>query len=109
MACKCLLLVLLEVNKKFLAAAAGNWLEWYDFGVYAALAKVIGSEFFPAHDASVRIMQSFMAFAAGGMADFNSFSMVFQCFSSQKSGESMVLSGRLCHQAFGGHPHWHHW
>lgn len=53
------------MNKKFLAAAAGNWLEWYDFGVYAALARIIGREFFPAHDGSVRIMQSFMAFAAG--------------------------------------------
>ena len=54
-----------KVNKKFLAAALGNWLEWYDFGVYAAVPKILGAHFFPTHDPSVQIMQSFMAFAAG--------------------------------------------
>eukprot|EP00435_Cladocopium_sp_Y103_P069735 s818_g33.t2 len=53
------------VNKKFLAAALGNWLEWYDFGVYAAVPQILGSHFFPSHDPSVQIMHSFMAFAAG--------------------------------------------
>lgn len=53
------------VNKKFLAAALGNWLEWYDFGVYAAVPQILGSHFFPSHDPLVQIMQSFMAFAAG--------------------------------------------
>ncbi|CAE7225300.1 proP [Symbiodinium sp. CCMP2592] len=53
------------VNKKFIAAALGNWLEWYDFGVYAALADLLGKHFFPDHDASVQVMQSFLAFAAG--------------------------------------------
>ena len=54
-----------QVNKKFIAAALGNWLEWYDFGVYAALADLLGKHFFPDHDASVQVMQSFLAFAAG--------------------------------------------
>ena len=54
-----------QVNKKFVAAALGNWLEWYDFGVYAALADLLGQHFFPDHDASVQVMQSFLAFAAG--------------------------------------------
>jgi MHS family proline/betaine transporter-like MFS transporter len=54
-----------EVNKKFLAAALGNWLEWYDFGVYAAVPQIIGAHFFASQDPSVQIMQSFMAFAAG--------------------------------------------
>ena len=54
-----------QVNKKFIAAALGNWLEWYDFGVYAALADLLGQHFFPDHDASVQVMQSFLAFAAG--------------------------------------------
>lgn len=53
------------MNQKFLAAALGNWLEWYDFGVYAAVPKILGAHFFPTHDPSVQIMQSFMAFAAG--------------------------------------------
>ncbi|CAK9032169.1 Proline/betaine transporter (Proline porter II) (PPII) [Durusdinium trenchii] len=54
-----------EVNKKFLAAALGNWLEWYDFGVYAAVPDILGAHFFPQSDPSVQIMHSFMAFAAG--------------------------------------------
>ncbi|CAK9027109.1 unnamed protein product [Durusdinium trenchii] len=53
------------VNKKFLAAALGNWLEWYDFGVYAAVPDILGAHFFPQSDPSVQIMHSFMAFAAG--------------------------------------------
>ncbi|CAJ1331718.1 unnamed protein product, partial [Effrenium voratum] len=54
-----------QVNTKFLAAAVGNWLEWYDFGVYAAVPEILGDHFFPSSDASVQIMQSFLAFAAG--------------------------------------------
>eukprot|EP00438_Fugacium_kawagutii_P020492 Skav224516 [mRNA] locus=scaffold4480:47469:54992:+ [translate_table: standard] len=56
---------LATVTKKFVAACLGNWLEWYDFGVYAAVAKILGAHFFPSGDPSVEIMQSFMAFAAG--------------------------------------------
>jgi MHS family proline/betaine transporter-like MFS transporter len=47
------------------AGAVGNVLEWYDFTVYASLATLIGSTFFPNQDRVAALMASFGVFAAG--------------------------------------------
>ncbi|GAA2615940.1 MFS transporter [Streptomyces axinellae] len=44
------------------AAAVGNAMEWFDFGIYAYLAVTIGKVFFPA--GSTQLLASFTAFAA---------------------------------------------
>src|SRR5450432_2110198 len=42
-------------NQAILAAAIGNLLEWYDFGVYAYLAGLIATKFFPSSLAARRL------------------------------------------------------
>lgn len=44
------------------AAALGNAMEWYDFGVYAYLAVVIGDVFFTGADPTIRQLATFGAF-----------------------------------------------
>jgi MFS transporter, MHS family, proline/betaine transporter len=39
-------------SKAILAACIGNLFEWYDFGVYAYLADLIGTKFFPSKDST---------------------------------------------------------
>jgi MHS family proline/betaine transporter-like MFS transporter len=45
------------------AAAVGNMVEWYDFGVYGFLAGTVGSIFFPSNDATVSLLAAFATFA----------------------------------------------
>lgn len=46
------------------AAALGNAMEWFDFGVYSYLAVTLGEVFFPGGDASAQLLATFGAFAA---------------------------------------------
>lgn len=48
-----------------LRVASGNFLEMYDFFIFAFVAQDIGRTFFPAADPFASLMASFMAFAAG--------------------------------------------
>lgn len=48
-----------------LAAAIGNIVEWYDFGVYGLLAPVLASLFFPAHDRIAALLGVYGGFAVG--------------------------------------------
>lgn len=50
------------VRRATKAAAVGNAMEWFDFGIYAYLAVTIGKVFFPA--GSTQLLASFTAFAA---------------------------------------------
>ena len=50
-----------------LAVALGNLLEWYDFGVYAFLAKYIAGLFFPSTDALASLLAAFAVYAVGGL------------------------------------------
>jgi len=57
------------VDKKMLhravgAAALGNAMEWFDFGVYSFLAVTIGHVFFPSGSASAQLIAAFATFAA---------------------------------------------
>jgi MHS family proline/betaine transporter-like MFS transporter len=46
------------------AAALGNAMEWFDFGVYAYLATTISSVFFPASDGGAALLATLGAFTA---------------------------------------------
>ena len=54
-----------EPRKAIFAAAIGNVLEWYDFGVYVFFAGVIARNFFPAHDSAAALLSSFAVFGVG--------------------------------------------
>jgi len=55
-------------NKAVLAAAIGNLLEWYDFGVYAYLASLIAAKFFPSSDPTASLLAAFAAYGVGFLA-----------------------------------------
>ena len=46
------------------AAALGNAMEWFDFGVYSYLAVTLGKVFFPGGSAAAQLLATFGAFAA---------------------------------------------
>ena len=54
-----------ETRKAVAAAAIGNVLEWYDFGVYVFFAGVIARNFFPAEDPTAALLSSFGVFGVG--------------------------------------------
>ncbi|MEU6091778.1 MFS transporter [Streptomyces sp. NPDC047085] len=51
------------VRRAVKAAALGNAMEWFDFGIYSYLAVTIGNVFFPAGTPTARLLASFAAFA----------------------------------------------
>ncbi|MBA0049626.1 MFS transporter [Streptomyces sp. AJS327] len=51
------------VRRATTAAAVGNAMEWFDFGIYSYLAVTIGKVFFPGDDGT-QLLASFTAFAA---------------------------------------------
>ena len=55
-------------RKAIWAAAIGNLLEWYDFGVYAYLASLLATKFFPSSDPTASLLASFAAFGVGFLA-----------------------------------------
>lgn len=55
-------------RKAVLSGTIGNIREWYDFGVYAYFASVIGKLFFPAGDQLAQLLASFAVFAVGFLA-----------------------------------------
>ena len=54
-----------ESRKAIFAAAIGNVLEWYDFGVYVFFASVIARNFFPPGDPAAALLSSFAVFGVG--------------------------------------------
>lgn len=53
-----------SLKRTITATALGNAMEWFDFGVYAYLATIIGRVFFPGGDPTIQLLASFGAFAA---------------------------------------------
>ncbi|MBK5516878.1 MULTISPECIES: MFS transporter [unclassified Pseudomonas] len=51
------------LRKVIVAAAIGNFVEWFDFAVYGFLATTIAQQFFPSGDASVALLKTFAVFA----------------------------------------------
>jgi len=54
-----------ETRKAVTAAAIGNVLEWYDFGVYIFFAGTIARQFFPPGDPATGLLSSFAVFGVG--------------------------------------------
>jgi MFS transporter, MHS family, proline/betaine transporter len=53
-----------KVRLAVTAAALGNMMEWFDFGVYAYLAGTLGKVFFPSGSPSTQVVSTFATFAA---------------------------------------------
>ncbi|WP_307624156.1 MFS transporter [Streptomyces sp. V3I7] len=51
------------VRRAVKAAALGNAMEWFDFGIYSYLAVTIGNVFFPGGSETTRLLSSFATFA----------------------------------------------
>lgn len=47
------------------AASAGNFVEWYDWGVYGVVATVIAAKFFPSGNPVVGLLNTYALFALG--------------------------------------------
>ncbi|CCB72998.1 Proline/betaine transporter [Streptantibioticus cattleyicolor NRRL 8057 = DSM 46488] len=52
------------VRRAVSAAALGNTMEWFDFGVYAYMAATLGKVFFPASSPGAQVVSAFATFAA---------------------------------------------
>ncbi|MFF9121779.1 glycine betaine/L-proline transporter ProP [Streptomyces sp. NPDC014889] len=52
------------VRRAVKAAALGNAMEWFDFGVYSYIAVTLGKVFFPSGNPSAQLLSTFGAFAA---------------------------------------------
>ncbi len=52
------------VKRAVSAAALGNAMEWFDFGVYSYIAVTLGEVFFPSSSPSAQLLSTFGAFAA---------------------------------------------
>ncbi|MEV8556828.1 glycine betaine/L-proline transporter ProP [Streptomyces sp. NPDC051917] len=51
------------VRRATKAAALGNAMEWYDFGIYSYLASTIGKVFFPSGSDTAQLISSFATFS----------------------------------------------
>jgi MHS family proline/betaine transporter-like MFS transporter len=52
-----------KMRKAITAAALGNAMEWFDFGVYGFVAYVLGKVFFPSADPSVQMIAALATFS----------------------------------------------
>jgi len=51
------------LRKVIIAAAVGNFVEWFDFAVYGFLATLLTHQFFPNGDPAIALMKTFAVFA----------------------------------------------
>lgn len=56
------------LHRAIAAAAIGNCMEWFDFGVYSYVVAIIGSQFFPSGNKTTELLASFGAFAVAFVA-----------------------------------------
>ncbi len=52
-------------RRAVVAAVVGNVLEWYDFAVYAYMARLVAKTFFPTGDDVTSLLSTFAAFGVG--------------------------------------------
>ncbi|MDQ0383023.1 MFS transporter [Amycolatopsis thermophila] len=50
------------------AASAGNFAEWYDWGVYGVVATIIAQKFFPGGNSALALLNTYAVFALGYLA-----------------------------------------
>lgn len=55
-------------RKAITAGGIGNFVEWFDFALYAQFATIIGFHFFPADDPTASLLATFAVFAVGFLA-----------------------------------------
>ena len=55
----------MQKYKIITAAITGNIVEYYDFGIYAVFAGIIGSLFFPSEDVTMQLILAFSVFSIG--------------------------------------------
>lgn len=51
-----------ETRRAVVGATIGNFVEWYDFSVYAYFATVIGAQFFPSENEALSLLATFATF-----------------------------------------------
>jgi MHS family proline/betaine transporter-like MFS transporter len=51
------------LHKVLCAAAIGNFVEWFDFGIYGFLATILAERFFPGGQPAIELMKTFAVFA----------------------------------------------
>lgn len=56
------------IRRVVAGASIGNFVEWLDFGVYAALTPIIASNFFPAGDRTAALLGTFAIYAVAFFA-----------------------------------------
>lgn len=54
-----------NMRKTAIAVGIGNFMEWFDWGLYGFFATVIGSQFFPGSSPAVQLLSVLAIFAAG--------------------------------------------
>jgi MFS family permease len=52
-------------SSPLLSGSFGNFVEWYDWGIFAVLATVFSSQIFAAHDDAASLLQTLATFAVG--------------------------------------------
>ncbi len=57
----------MQKHKVIISAITGNIVEYYDFGIYAVFAGIIGSLFFPSVDVTMELILAFSVFSVGFM------------------------------------------
>jgi MHS family proline/betaine transporter-like MFS transporter len=55
-------------RKAVAAAGIGNFVEWFDFALYAQFAVIIAAQFFPSSNPSAGLLSTFAVFAVGFFA-----------------------------------------
>ena len=55
-------------RKAIMAGGIGNFVEWFDFALYAQFATIIGFHFFPSDDPTASLLATFAVFAVGFLA-----------------------------------------
>ena len=79
-----------HLRRAIAAAAIGNCMEWFDFGVYSYVAALIGKVFFPAGSTTNQLLFSFGAFAIAFLA--RPFGGIFFGPLGDKIGRQRVLA-----------------
>lgn len=51
-----------NMRRVILGGAVGNFIEWFDYGIYGYMAVVIGKVFFPSDDPTVSLLATFAVF-----------------------------------------------
>jgi MHS family proline/betaine transporter-like MFS transporter len=54
-------------KRPILAAAVGNFVEWYDYSIYGVLAVVLATLYFPEHDKTAAVLLTFSGYAVASV------------------------------------------